>query len=79
MLPTLRSMPPVRMTKVIASEMIPMREICRRMSVRLPACRKMREPSEAAGLISDGEEQDAEERDDAFGLARGASTWWRRP
>ena len=52
MLPTLRSMPPVRITNVIASEMMPISETCRRMSVRLPACRKMREPSDAVGLIA---------------------------
>ena len=69
MLPTLRSMPPVRMTNVIASEMMPISEICRRMSVRLPACRKMREPSAAVGLISDGQDQDAEQRRQACGCA----------
>ena len=50
-LPTLRSIPPVRITKVMAREIMPMSEICRRISVRLPACRKMREPSPATGLV----------------------------
>ena len=49
-LPTLRSMPPVRMTNVMPREMIPIRETCRRMSVRLPSWKKMREPSDAVGL-----------------------------
>src|SRR5579885_2363307 len=52
MLPTLRSIPPVRMTQVIASEMIPMIEIWRSMSVRLPGSRKMHEPSAARGLMT---------------------------
>ena len=51
MLPTLRSIPPVRITSVMASEIIPMSDTWRRMSVRLPAWRKMREPSAADGLI----------------------------
>ena len=49
-LPTLRSIPPVRITKVIPSEMIPISETWRRMSVRLPSWKKMREPSCAVGL-----------------------------
>ena len=87
MLPTLRSMPPVRMTNVIASEMMPISEICRRMSVRLPGCRKMREPSDADGLISD-REQDSRRAPTLCSAAdtgcfhewsSSASTSWRRP
>ena len=66
MLPTLRSMPPVRMTNVIASEMIPISEIWRRMSVRLPDCRKMREPSAAVGLISMASSTMPDERGEAL-------------
>ena len=41
--------------EVMASAMMPMSEICRRMSVRLPSCRKMREPSCGDGADDDGE------------------------
>ena len=58
MLPTLRSMPAVRITNVMASEMMPITDICRRMSVRLPGCRKIREPSDAVGLMHDGQDDD---------------------
>ena len=49
-LPTLRSIPAVRMTKVMANAMMPITEIWRRMSVRLPSWRKIRDPSAAVGL-----------------------------
>ena len=50
-LPTLRSMPAVRMTRVIPTAMIPISETCRRTSVRLPTSRKIRSPEPERGLV----------------------------
>ena len=50
MLLTLRSMPPVRMTKVMANAITPTTVICLSTSLRFPAERKMFEPSCERGL-----------------------------
>src|SRR5579871_2300762 len=50
-LPTLRSMPAVRITSVIPTAMIPISETWRRMSVRFPAWRKIRSPAPVRGLV----------------------------
>jgi hypothetical protein len=49
-LPTLKSIPAVKITNVMGSAMIPMTDTCRRMSVRLPVWRKIFDPSCAIGL-----------------------------
>ena len=91
MLPTLRSMPPVRMTNVMASEIMPISEIWRRMSVRLPAWRKMREPSGAVRADRDGQNARMPAAPPGSGRAKqavparigasgaGLRRWWRRP
>src|ERR1700733_14752187 len=49
--PTLKSMPPVMITKVMPSEMIPISETCLKMSVRFPNWRKTNPPRGARGLM----------------------------
>ena len=68
-LPTLRSMPAVRITYVIASAMMPITRICRRISVRLPGCRKMRDPSAGGRAEHDGQDHDAGQSGDALKLS----------
>ncbi len=51
-LPTLRSIPLVRMTSVIPSAITPISDTCLRMSVRLPTSRKIRSPVDDLGLSS---------------------------
>ena len=72
-----------------ATDMMPISEIWRRMSVRLPACRKIRDPSEAVGLIATARIRmpKSASRLSAFRSAgairreapRARRDWWQRP
>jgi len=48
--PTLKSIPPVRITNVMPSEIMPISETCRKTSVIFPASKKIKPPRGECGL-----------------------------